>query len=114
MLTALAVCLTPLLLLSPFIWDHLKAREAHQQWRQQVTVSQVLLIALDNFQMREGQYPEKLDDLGLELDLIFKDPYLAKGLARFTYQRAADGGFELKCDGDSVGKRSNPQFSAKP
>ncbi len=111
-LIALNFFLVSAALSAPFIWDHFKARKSQQEWRQKVTVLQVLLMALDNYQMREGQYPKSLHDLDMEL--IGKDPYLATGLARFSYEKLADGGFELKCDGDSVTKRSNPQFSAKP
>ncbi|HEY1171805.1 MAG TPA: hypothetical protein VGH19_10575 [Verrucomicrobiae bacterium] len=113
-LITLIVCLVSVVLLAPFILDHVKARKSHQEWQQKVTVSKILLMALDNYQMREGQYPNSMNDLGMELDLIFKDAHLAKGLARFTYERAADGGFELKCDGDSVAKRSNHELSSKP
>jgi hypothetical protein len=112
MLIALAVCATPLLLLAPLISDHIKAREAHQQWRERMTVTQVLLLALENYQIREGDYPKRLSDLDIQLGSIENDPYLAKGLARYSYEKLADGGFELKCDGSSVTKRSNPQLSA--
>jgi len=113
-LIALNICLVSAVLSAPFIWDHIKARKAQQEWRQKVTVSQILLMALDNYQLREGQYPNSLNEQGMELDLIFKDAHLAKGLARFTYKKAADGGFELKCDGDSMTKRSNHELSSKP
>lgn len=111
-LIALNVFLVSAVLSAPFIWDHFKAKKSQQKWRQKVTVSQILMMALDNYQMREGQYPKSLNDLNMEL--IGKDPYVATGLERFTYEKSVDGGFELKCDGDSVTKRSNPQFSAKP